>query len=607
MNFQQIRDFVNPQVAQATGLQPVDDLQMPVPVAHIVQDLVIDGQLSDTSTNPVQNKVVKAAIDDITVQFEGGIEEAVDNWLDNNPDATTTVQDGAITYAKLDNNLKATADEVTELKNAIQAKADKSDTPEIVDPDETEADLYVCDSNGNVIAKFVDGHIVTKNFNSASIQIDLIMEADSDEADLYISDSFGNVVAEFKDGHIVTKNFDSTDMTNILGDVETLKTAVTALQSATSGILYRNKDATDGVYAACRWHQPNASAKQFCLLMGADVHGDATRTANMIEYLNAVDAFDVGIMLGDIGAWESDATWYTQAISQTNKPFLTVVGNHDAAGNMSLDATSYEYVHDFYVKFIEPNLPYADLSTGEHESDNVYYYKDFASHKIRIICVNQYDYPPDKVGDTFVYKRGENCYSQAQITWLCNTLASTPTDYAVIIALHSFPESMSTDMSNPWVSSTWFGASGSPADIMDHVNDGYIIPQIVQAWIDGTSLQKTFHYQPSGSWTECVVDVDFSSRGTGEFITYIGGHWHMSVLGKCYHYHDQKMYNVDASGLNAATQGDTPRRAGTRSEDAICALAVDRDLKKVKLFRIGAHFTKDAIDRLYGEYSYEAE
>ena len=123
MNFQQIRDFVNPQIAQATGLQPVEDLQMPVPVAHIVQDLVIDGQLSDTSTNPVQNKVVKAAIDDITEQFEGGIEEAVDNWLDEHPEATTTVQDGSITKAKLHSDV---AEDIDSKAPAILAETEKS-------------------------------------------------------------------------------------------------------------------------------------------------------------------------------------------------------------------------------------------------------------------------------------------------------------------------------------------------------------------------------------------------------------------------------------------------------------------------------------------------
>lgn len=111
-------------------------------------------------------------------------------------------------------NLDAEVDEVEE--NVAEIAGDvtdlKSQTAHIATPEETEADFYVCDSDGNVIAKFVDGHIVTKNFDSASIQLNLIMEADSDEADLYISDSFGNVVAEFKNGHIVTKSFDSADL-----------------------------------------------------------------------------------------------------------------------------------------------------------------------------------------------------------------------------------------------------------------------------------------------------------------------------------------------------------------------------------------------------------
>lgn len=470
------------------------------------------------------------------------------------------------------------ADEVSTLNGAIDAKPDTKQT------DKSGIDLDVTDTSGNVLVRFKDGHIQTKNFDSN--ELNKVVDTTTG-SDLDLCDPDGNVIMRLQDGNVQTKNFDSKQ----LGQ----------------GIILRNQDVIDGVYAACRWHQPNASAKQFCILMGADFHGDAVRMNNMVEFLNAVDAFDAGIVLGDIGAWESDATWYTNAISKTNKPFLTVVGNHDAAGNMSQDSTSYQYVHDFYAKFIEPNIQYADLAEGEHEDDNVYYFKDFESQKIRIICINQYDYPPDKVGDTYVYHRGDNCYGQDQITWFCETLANTPSDYGVIIALHSFPESMSTDMSNLWVSSTWFGSSGSPTDIMDHANDGYIIPQIVDAWMNGTSLQKTFHYQPSGTWTECVVDVDFSSRGTGEFITYIGGHWHMSVLGKCYHYHDQKNYSVDCSGFNAATQGDTPRRQGARSEDALCVLAVDRTAKTVKLLRIGAHFTKDGKDRLYGQYSYDNE
>lgn len=47
------------------------------------------------------------------------IESAVSGWLDDHPEATTTVQDGSITKAKLDNNLQETVDDVTALKDTL--------------------------------------------------------------------------------------------------------------------------------------------------------------------------------------------------------------------------------------------------------------------------------------------------------------------------------------------------------------------------------------------------------------------------------------------------------------------------------------------------------
>ena len=47
------------------------------------------------------------------------VESAVSDWLDDHPEATTTVQDGSITKAKLDSNLQGTVDDVSDLKNAI--------------------------------------------------------------------------------------------------------------------------------------------------------------------------------------------------------------------------------------------------------------------------------------------------------------------------------------------------------------------------------------------------------------------------------------------------------------------------------------------------------
>lgn len=54
------------------------------------------------------------------------VAQAVDDYLDDHPEATTTVQDGAITYAKLDSNLKDNIDDVADLKSALDGKVDTS-------------------------------------------------------------------------------------------------------------------------------------------------------------------------------------------------------------------------------------------------------------------------------------------------------------------------------------------------------------------------------------------------------------------------------------------------------------------------------------------------
>ena len=47
------------------------------------------------------------------------IQSSVEGWLDDHPEATTTVQDGSITKQKLDQNLQQTVDDVGDLKSAV--------------------------------------------------------------------------------------------------------------------------------------------------------------------------------------------------------------------------------------------------------------------------------------------------------------------------------------------------------------------------------------------------------------------------------------------------------------------------------------------------------
>lgn len=86
-------------------------------------NITVDSELNETSTNPIQNAVVTKKIGQLTEQIKdlpsGGeitdeqVSNAVNSWLDEHPEATTTVQDGSITEAKLADDVKDKIDKAS--------------------------------------------------------------------------------------------------------------------------------------------------------------------------------------------------------------------------------------------------------------------------------------------------------------------------------------------------------------------------------------------------------------------------------------------------------------------------------------------------------------
>ena len=214
-------------------------------IAIINQNMdIIDSAIDANTTGKVDkphglasNKFLKTGPNDTLIWGDAvdqeDVAEQVETWLAanmSNPDSPP-----------LDRSLNqplaaAPADMVGSLKSAF------NDLPNIRTPQETEADLYITDANGNVIAKFVNGHIQTKEFNSAEtfnnnqgsenagkyLKIDDdgavipsevsansnpgVIDTDSNyESDLYLCDGYGNVVAEFDKGGIKAKRLNGFD------------------------------------------------------------------------------------------------------------------------------------------------------------------------------------------------------------------------------------------------------------------------------------------------------------------------------------------------------------------------------------------------------------
>ena len=103
----------------------------------------------------------------------------------------------------------------------------KSNTSQAVDTDAEDVDLDLIDANGNVLARFADGHIRTKNFNSANIDPpasggNVDAKLSNSTADLVLTDAQGNVITEFSDGHIQTKDFNSAEIVQAVSENQTV-------------------------------------------------------------------------------------------------------------------------------------------------------------------------------------------------------------------------------------------------------------------------------------------------------------------------------------------------------------------------------------------------
>lgn len=349
----------------------------------------------------------------------------------------------------------------------------------------------------------------------------------------------------------------------------------------------KNPDAVSNLYAAARYGYNNNgvenSNKRFVMLATTDVHAYEDRLKAAVEFVNEVPCMDCGVTLGDIASEhysDTDGTWYSEIISESNVPWLTVIGNHDMGNSVSVGESATQA--QAYAKWIAPNLGIAGVT-----SDSSYYCKDFATYNLRLIVLNVYDAPDTLDGNgNFVVSRKVQCISQAQVNWLVSTLAATPAGYTVAVLTHSNPGKGVKDANVHFNHAT--------RKFADEDTQGTLIPEIVNAWVNGTSLSKSFTSTNSDVPT-VTVSADFTNRGNGAFAGYILGHTHRDLVGHVDGYEGQKLYGFSATAVGNWQNGEDelPRVTGHRSIDAITAVCIDTDARKVYLVRIGSDISFD--------------
>lgn len=323
----------------------------------------------------------------------------------------------------------------------------------------------------------------------------------------------------------------------------------------------------------------------------ADIHGDAERFYNAVKMAEEIGVAAIVNTGDNVAYYSTDSVDFIEScLDNVDIPMLPLIGNHD----------SYVLTEEqMYNKFIAPfasGLAFDSAESGQ----STYYYRDFQSEKIRIIGVNQFQYRGVSNYST------ERNYTQHQINFIINALMSAPDNYGIIIMLHT-PERAtikSQAFAKFYQDETLYqntGANISP------------IYEIVDAYIQGTVISKTFNNISGNTPSSFTASADFSQKNNSEFICYISGHMHRDAI----YYVDgvttkQLMLNAICSNAwshrnTDGTSGssypyyneltDLPRVIGDYTENALNIYAIDRTRKSVRIARIGSDMPYNLIEK----------
>ena len=346
--------------------------------------------------------------------------------------------------------------------------------------------------------------------------------------------------------------------------------------------------------------------KNFALAMITDTHGDSLRTQNAVDLLNGSSLIDGAIHLGDAinSAYNTtEMGKIVTIINKAEKPFLAVMGNHDGRMRANTNCT-VEQATAAYMGATSMSANYQARGYG---------YYDFSDYKIRVVMLNNYDFPDDKNGSDWVYYGASTMYLQAQIDWFLTTLSNTPADYSVIVASHySEPTTIDQTILNQHVGTVGVAELSDTRGGVGQMGDT-IIADIINAFINRTTLTKSYTYDTQGSVSGVSVLADFSARSASNFICYICGHVHCQGIGSITNYPGQLSYFNDtgciAAGDNPNNMWPTyasliPRNGEDRTQDLITVLCVDTDNKRVSFVRVGANMNMFGEDSSFIAHTY---
>lgn len=295
----------------------------------------------------------------------------------------------------------------------------KSQTSKVIDSDATGIDIDLTDGQGHVLARFANGGVQTKAFDSAKTSA--VVPTDATDSDIDFVDGQGHVVMRLADGHIQTKGFDSKSavesiqaLTDAIGsDYVVPDYWITYLQEKEAAINALNMalDSGESFIFFTDYHQGSNNKNSAPLMRHIVDHTSIT------DVVYGGDTTDGGTL-----PTPQAAEAVVRAFSNLFKPLKIkpVRGNHDC------EPSAYQTINQI------PDAAWYDMMIRPIENDVVssneqYFYYDIPNQKIRHMVMDS---------------GGMNdALTETQLTWMKARLTELETGWTAVIFQHMVVES----------------------------------------------------------------------------------------------------------------------------------------------------------------------
>lgn len=395
-------------------------------------------------------------------------------------------------------------------------------------------DLFIAASPWNI------EEIDYDNFNENTNKV-IICIAKTNDAAITPSEASANVTFTAKGKYVSSENKETSYVNNVKG---------TLIQQTYK---YNNNLITP--------NNPLSTQGLLTLIHFSDVHGSSEKIARIVDFKNKYSAYINDIIhTGDsVKTYISDADPFALVNGAEN--ILNVNGNHE-----SWLATASDYHPDYdateaqcYAKMFAPYI--SNWGLANTTQDKCYYYKDYTTQKIRLIVLDSVHWHAYIGTGTSAYdvirrNNAANEDASAQKTWFQNALASVPSGYSVICAMHYPPE--------------------NGINVLHGTGFSFY-----------TTLDTGVDPAPNDPWkarNEIYDCVDTFINGGGKFICWLSGHTHRDICGLVAGHTNQFFIGITTArycGVDAANITDTP------VQDAFNVFTADVNIGCVKLLRIG--------------------